>query len=79
MQVQATRLEAVGAEVDISDWTELTEFTTLTEKEMATGIESLTANEKSDANEVYDLQGRRVARHPAKGIYVVNGKKIVVK
>ena len=44
----------------------------------ATGIESLIVNEKADANEVYDLQGRRVVR-PAKGIYIVNGKKIVVK
>lgn len=44
----------------------------------ATGIEGLIVNEKSDTNEVYDLQGRRVV-HPAKGIYIVNGKKIVVK
>ncbi len=44
----------------------------------ATGIESLIANEKSASNEVFDLQGRRVVR-PAKGIYIVNGKKIVVK
>ena len=26
----------------------------------------------------YDLQGRRVA-HPTKGIYIVNGKKVVIK
>ncbi len=44
----------------------------------ATAIEGLIVNEKSDANEVYDLQGRRVVC-TAKGIYIVNGKKIVVK
>ncbi len=27
---------------------------------------------------VYDLQGRRVT-HPAKGIYIVNGRKVVIK
>ena len=28
---------------------------------------------------VYDLQGRKVARWQKKGIYIVNGKKIVKK
>ena len=42
----------------------------------ATGIGQI-VGEKS-ANEVYDLQGRRVVR-PENGIYIVNGKKIVVK
>ena len=27
---------------------------------------------------VYDLQGRKVA-NPTKGLYIVNGKKIVIK
>ena len=31
----------------------------------------------SDEN-VYDLQGRRVEK-PTKGLYIVNGKKIVIK
>lgn len=44
----------------------------------ATGIEGLNINDNDNVNEVYDLQGRRVVR-PAKGIYIVNGKKIVVK
>ncbi|MBQ9645912.1 MAG: hypothetical protein IJV24_06115 [Prevotella sp.] len=33
---------------------------------------------KADNNVVYDLQGRRVAQ-PAKGLYIVNGKKVVLK
>ena len=44
----------------------------------ATGIEGLNVNDNVNANEVYDLQGRRVAR-PTKGIYIVNGKKVVIK
>ena len=31
-----------------------------------------------DNNGYYDLQGRRVAQ-PAKGLYIVNGKKMVIK
>lgn len=31
-----------------------------------------------DKNEYYDLQGRKV-NHPSKGVYIVNGKKVVVK
>jgi hypothetical protein len=30
------------------------------------------------ATDCYDLQGRRVAQ-PAKGLYIVNGRKVVVK
>ena len=44
----------------------------------ATGIRCLTVSETSDANKIYDLQGRRVIS-PENGIYIVNGKKIVVK
>ncbi len=38
-------------------------------------------NVKSDAltfGEFFDMQGRRVA-HPAKGLYIMNGRKVVVK
>ncbi len=43
------------------------------------GISSLSTN-PSPSREViyYDLQGRRVAK-PAKGLYIVNGKKVIVK
>ena len=44
----------------------------------ATGIDGLNVNVNDNANEVFDLQGRRVAR-PTKGIYIVNGKKVVIK
>ncbi len=35
-------------------------------------------NEEFATAPVYDLQGRRVAQ-PAKGLYIVNGKKVVIK
>lgn len=43
------------------------------------GISSLSTN-LSPSREViyYDLQGRRVAK-PAKGLYIVNGKKVIIK
>ena len=42
-----------------------------------TGINNLNADLNLN-NKVFDLQGRRVAQ-PTKGLYIVNGKKVVVK
>lgn len=42
-----------------------------------TAIESITEERNTDAT-IYDLSGRRV-ENPVKGIYIVNGKKILVK
>ncbi len=46
-------------------------------EETATGIEmnKIGGNEGND--KVYDLQGRRVA-NPSNGIYIVNGKKVIM-
>ena len=46
------------------------------EDEMATGISTIEAAAENDA--YYTIDGRRVAQ-PTKGIYIVNGKKVVVK
>lgn len=45
-----------------------------------TGIEELKDSkiEKSSSNAFYNLNGQRVA-HPTKGLYIVNGKKYIVK
>ena len=43
----------------------------------ASGIEGVSVNENENG-EVYDLQGRRVSQ-PTKGLYIVNGKKVVIK
>ena len=44
-----------------------------------TGIESLTPNPspKGEGSEYFNLAGQRVAQ-PAKGLYIVNGKKVLV-
>ena len=43
-----------------------------------TGINLTENSELRTENAVYDLQGRRVAQ-PQKGLYIVNGKKVVIK
>ena len=44
----------------------------------ATGIQTIDNGKLTNDNVYYDLQGRRVAQ-PTKGLYIVNGKKVVVK
>ena len=44
-----------------------------------TGIENIAKSQEPTANgQYFDLQGRRVAQ-PTKGLYIVNGKKVVIK
>ncbi len=43
-----------------------------------TGVEINKADANEDDNRVYDLQGRRVTK-PANGLYIVNGKKVIMK
>ena len=43
-----------------------------------TGISAMTKNVEVKDNAYFDLQGRRVAQ-PRKGLYIVNGKKVVIK
>ena len=43
-----------------------------------TGIQSLKAVEPASQT-IYDLQGRRLTTAPAKGLYIKDGKKFVVK
>ncbi len=43
-----------------------------------TGIEGLMKEESQKAGAVYDLQGRKVA-NPSRGLYIINGKKVIVK
>lgn len=51
-------------------------ITLLDETSYAEGIESINADNK--VGKIYNLQGQEVAA-PAKGIYIMNGKKIMVK
>ncbi len=43
-----------------------------------TGISATLMNNEKVNSEIYDLQGRKVA-NPSKGLYIVNGKKVVIK
>ena len=43
-----------------------------------TGVNEVRGQKEESSGEYYDLQGRRVAQ-PAKGLYIVNGKKVVIK
>lgn len=43
-----------------------------------TGIDNVNAQDSEDYVKTFDLQGRRVA-NPAKGVYIVNGKKVIMK
>ena len=44
----------------------------------STGISSLQSDERSLDGAVYNLRGQRV-EHPTKGLYIINGKKVVIK
>lgn len=56
------------------------EFNFIFEDGETTGIESITpAHSPSEGTQVfYDLQGRKVSK-PSRGLYIVNGRKVVVK
>ncbi len=43
-----------------------------------TGIDRVITARRAE-DDVYDLSGRRVGRQPQRGIYIVNGKKVVIK
>ena len=45
----------------------------------ATGIISIENAQPATSSAVYDLQGRRVSGNAQKGVYIVNGKKTVIK
>ena len=50
------------------------------EVDIPTGIKEMTVNSEASTktDQIFDLNGRRVAQ-PAKGLYIVNGKKVVLK
>lgn len=47
-------------------------------EEETTGISDVTGKTENVKSEYFDLSGRRVA-HPTKGLYIVNGKKVIMK
>lgn len=53
-------------------------FTMTFDNGETTGISATLTNNETMNNEFFDLQGRRVAK-PTKGLYIVNGKKVIMK
>jgi hypothetical protein len=45
----------------------------------ASGIRSAETNKISETDACYDLNGRRIKGVPQKGVYIQNGRKVVVK
>ena len=58
------------------DTSEARSFFAISFDDEATGISSVKVSQS--AGQVYDLQGRHVAQ-PTKGLYIVNGKKVIIK
>jgi hypothetical protein len=51
---------------------------TLSFDDAATSINNPAVNNNTQNDEIYDLQGRRVT-NPQKGLYIVNGKKVLIR
>ena len=43
-----------------------------------TGVNEVIGVKEVNDNSYYDLQGRKVTK-PTKGLYIVNGKKVIIK
>lgn len=66
----------VKFEVEESIVSSLTKDPAVDPAQYPVGIKTLTSDKENGA--IYDLQGRRVAK-PARGLYIINGKKVMVK
>lgn len=47
-------------------------------EKVATGISDITVNKAVKAGKVYSLDGKRVSKS-AKGLVIINGKKVILK
>lgn len=66
-------------EAAVTSWWSADHFSLIWHESGTTGIETIgRPNHVQPDNTVYDLSGRRV-QHPAKGIYIQNGKKMLVR
>ena len=72
VQVQGVRTDTNRQ----SDWTESVHFTTLDDP---TGINNLNNDEKTGSKVYYNLAGQRVSGNLPAGVYINNGKKVIVK
>ena len=49
------------------------------QEDASTAIESVLCSESAAIKTVYDLQGRRISGQPSKGLYIIEGKKTVIR
>ena len=74
--LNAEGTEVVAAEGEVSPFTYVWESAFVVD---ATSINSVLENDKNGKTTVYDLQGRRTTRITQPGIYIVNGRKTLIK
>ena len=65
-------------QIDKSTPTTVKGFIALPGSDEETGIETMRDGENEKMSAIFDLSGRRVAK-PTRGLYIVNGKKVLVK
>ena len=66
------------AYIQIDESTPVKGFIALPGSDEETGIETMRDGENEKMSAIFDLSGRRVAK-PTRGLYIVNGKKVLVK
>jgi len=66
---------------DLSNWSVLswTGQKMSVQEDASTAIESVLSSESAATKTVYDLQGRRIKGQPSKGLYIIEGKKTVIR
>ena len=66
---------------DLSNWSVLswTRQTMTVAEDETTDIRTAVNGKSSTAAAIYDLQGRRVKSLPAKGLYIIDGRKTIVR
>lgn len=72
-------IEACKAYLELPEATEIKAFYFGGESEGPTAVKSITPALSGNDGAVYDLQGRKVNSQLKRGIYIVNGKKVLVK
>lgn len=78
----ATSLDVSGAGLWEQDWTAIQEkcpgITIKTKEGTVTGISTIRQNTENMKAPVYNLNGQQVM-NPSRGLYIVNGKKMIIK
>ena len=59
-------------------WASLCDITLLSKQDVVTGITNVGSENANAAKDIYNLQGQKVGK-AQKGVFIMNGKKVVVK